>query len=557
MRHIRIILSVALFAAISPVANADDAGCLRGSGTTATQCLLRYQGAVERCRGRADAACEEALRVEDGPLDGLLADTAATGVVSCGETNATPLGFLSLADIGAKTAEACQDWAEDGLALATIEPPLGLAAGTAACQRVVAKTLQRLNRNAVVAFGPRCTAKDFAGQACDRAARDARVAVLRRQAERAIAAGCRGAVDAAPLVDTAITRARHFALRAFPPNDLGPTAEFGPYPVGIRTLALSDPSRRNVAGTGPRPVTVEIYYPSTAAAVAGHPKDVATVLGIPVVVTPAYRDVALAADGPYPLVLFSHGNNGLRIQSFFFAAHLASHGYVVVSPDHHGNTFVDTLADTVDLQSATNRPLDMRFLIDTVLAADAEPGNFFAGAIDAERIGMSGHSFGGYTTFALAGGATGLGTFTEPRIKAILPQAPAAPFPDEFFAGITVPTLIIGGSIDETTPAPQDQQRPFDHLPAGAAVVAYANLVDAGHFTFSDFCEVPRTLLGFLGGFEEACEPRHLPWRHAHDITNYLALNFFDATLRGDADALARLDPERLGTIEDVLYQRK
>jgi hypothetical protein len=88
-------------------------------------------------------------------------------------------------------------------------------------------------------------------------------------------------------------------------------------------------------------------------------------------------------------------------------------------------------------------------------------------------------------------------------------------------------------------------------------VVGYANIIDAGHFTFSDFCEVQRELLGFLGGFSEACEPRHIPWRHAHDITNYLALNFFDATLRGDAAALARLDPAQLATIEDLVYQSK
>jgi hypothetical protein len=30
-----------------------------------------------------------------------------------------------------------------------------------------------------------------------------------------------------------------------------------------------------------------------------------------------FRDVA--AQGPFPLVLFSHGNDGIRFQSFFFA----------------------------------------------------------------------------------------------------------------------------------------------------------------------------------------------------------------------------------------------
>jgi predicted dienelactone hydrolase len=199
----------------------------------------------------------------------------------------------------------------------------------------------------------------------------------------------------------------------------------------------------------------------------------------------------------------------------------------------------------------------MSFLIDQFEAFNTETGNFFAGAVDPARIGMSGHSFGGYTSFALAGGEFFLGTFTDARVKAILPQAPAGPFDDAFFATISVPTLIIGGSIDETTPFADSQQRPFDLLPAGASVVGLARLADAGHFTFSDFCEVPRALLGFLGGFDEACEPRHLPWRHAHDIVNYLSLNFFDAVLNDDAAALERLSPAALARIEDLVYQSK
>jgi len=68
---------------------------------------------------------------------------------------------------------------------------------------------------------------------------------------------------------------------------------------------------------------------------------------------------------------------------------------------------------------------------------------------------------------------------------------------------------------------------------------------------------VDRELLGFLGGFDEACEPRHIPWRRAHDIVNYLSLNFFDAILKGDAEALARLDPAVVAGIEDLTYWRK
>ena len=334
-------------------------------------------------------------------------------------------------------------------------------------------------------------------------------------------------------------------------NDLGPDASFGPYPVGIRTLELIDASRPSADGKGNRPVTVEVYYPTTLAAIDGVPRDVASVLGIPLIETPAYRDVAIAA-GPFPLVLFSHGNNGIRIQSFYFGAHLASHGYVVASPDHHGNTFVDTLGGVVDANVVNNRPRDMSFVLDELLARNAAPGNFYSGTIIPEQVGMSGHSFGGFTTFAMAGGAT-----RDARIKALFPQAPAAVFMDEYFAAIDLPTLIVGGSIDETTGFAENQLRPFTALPSGAAVVGLAELRDAGHFTFSDFCEVPRELLSFLGGFDEACLPRHLPWRHAHDITNLLALRFFDATLRGDSEALALLDPEMLAGIEDLTYTSK
>ena len=40
-------------------------------------------------------------------------------------------------------------------------------------------------------------------------------------------------------------------------------------------------------------------------------------------------------------------------------------------------------------------------------------------------------------------------------------------------------------------------------------------------------------------------------------LESYLALTFFDATLRGSTEALARLDPAALADVEDLAYQRK
>ena len=571
MRIVRPLAPLLLLALASsvPAATSPEATCARASGDAAARCLADYTAAVERCRKTADAACEQGVRAANGLIAKALGAPADPVRTACSDDVAEALGYLSQADAIARAPESCSDFAEDFLTIGYAKDLATLSTRAMRCQRHVTGVLRRLRGAVIARLGPGCFEKEIAGRTCRHAARDRAVARARQAARKAIVAGCHADFDALglstatpttagvdDLIEREVTRARHFAERSYPANELGPTAVYGPYQIGVRTLALEDASRTDVGSTDPRPVTVEVYYPSTDAATAGVPKDVIKVLGLDIVASPAYRDVALAA-GPFPLVLFSHGNGGIRFQSFFFAAHLASHGYVVVCPDHRGNTFVDIGAGIVDPDVAKNRPLDLSFLIDQFLAFNTTSGDPFAGAIDPERIGVSGHSFGGYTAFAIAGGTFAVGTFTDPRVKAILPQAPAAPFPDAFFDAIHIPTLILGGSIDVTTPFAENQQRPFDLLPSGAAVVGLGELADAGHFTFSDFCEVPRTLLSFLGGFDEACEPRHIAWRWAHRIVNYLSLNFFDATLSGDVDAAARLTPAALATVDELTYQSK
>ncbi len=571
----RIFSLVAILGVVLPTTAGafDPVRCLKASGNAATRCLHRTTAAVEKCRLRGDAGCEEALRAPGGRLEDLRLAAGLAVEPRCTAEEAEFLGYTGAEDVVFRQPEACTDWGEDSLGLEFAADLSELSSDALDCQRRVVRSLSSLRKRVILEFGPRCFARAFAGGICDRSRRDERVSNRRARALDRIVSHCGAAFDDLGLVsldtgsspedraeiqvDTVIERARHFAQRVYPPNDLGPTADFGPFPIGVRTLPLVDPARSHVTTAGPRPVVTEVYYPSTEAAVAGLPRDIVRVLGIEIVATPAFRDVDAAA-GDFPLIVFSHGNGGLRFQSFYFAAHLASHGFIVVTADHHGNTFIDAAVGVVDAASAVNRPLDVTFLIDTFLAFDALGAHFLEGRVDESKIGVSGHSFGGYTTFAVAGGPFALGTFTDPRVDAIFPQAPAAfGFDEAFFASIDIPTLIVGGSIDETTPFETDQQRPFDHLPSGASVVGLAKLEGGGHFTFSDFCEVDRTLLAFLGGFEEACEPRHLPWRHAHDIANFLALNFFRGTLQGDAASLARLDPAALESIEDLVYSSK
>lgn len=537
MRCLFVVLGVIVWAS---VASADQASCLAVSGRADTYCLEAYSAVIERCRRAGDAECEAAAREEGGVLAQLLARPEAWIRAACDDSSSEALGYIDENDVVKRAGEWCTDFAEDFANLAFADNLAALDPAQRRCQLAVSVQLRKLRRDVVRMYGSLCALRNFTGGSCSRNRRDARLDRLSDMVISRIENTCGAAYESLglgpldELVAAVATRARHFAIRVLPPNDLGPTANFGPYPVGVTTLPLTDPSRMNVAGDAPRPVLTEVYYPSTAQAIAGVPRDVVTVLDLPIVATPAYRDVAIAA-GQFPLVLFSHGNSGIRFQSFFFAAHLASHGYVVASPDHHGNTFVDLIDGIVDSGVATNRPLDMSFLIDQFLAFNTQEGNRFEGSILPDAIGASGHSFGGFTVFMLAGPGG------DPRIKAILPQAPAAVFTDDFLQAITIPVLIIGGSIDETTEFEPNQQRPYDLLPSGARIVGLAEVAGGGHFTFSDFCEVDRGLLAFLGGFDEACEPRHLPWRHAHELVNYLSLNFFDAVLRNDDAARARL----------------
>src|SRR5262249_28526054 len=123
------------------------------------------------------------------------------------------------------------------------------------------------------------------------------------------------------------------------------------------------------------------------------------------------------------------------------------------------------------------------------------------------------------------------------------------------FSTITIPTLLFGGTLSRFATVPPFV---FNALAPGPIVMDFANLIDADHGTFDDGCEYDAILERFTGGPVSTCEPGSIPWRYARYITNYLAVNFFEATLKDDAEALARLDPALLSTrIEDLAYRSK
>lgn len=562
--------------------------CLVDSGDVTMQCVDAYVAALSACRLESDDACEAEARANGGALDQVLAAARSENTSTCSDDQAFTLGYFGGADdLARKSADACMRFGETFVDLSLPEAVEAVGDGVRSCRVEVAASLSELRADVAHASGRVCSVLSFDRNGCNREARDDAIETAIERAHRSIVDNCGTLFDGLhlssfgaslqarvqSLLGVVVDRSRNLALFAYPPNDVGQTAELGPFPIGIRTFDAVDEARSNVPGDGPRPVTFDVYYPSTADGVQGRPREIVEVLGIEILPAPAYRDVELA-DGEFPLILFSHGFEGIRFQSFFHIAHLASHGFIVASPDHHGNTIPDGLAGVVDDATAVNRAFDMKFLMDQLLDAGTESGAVYAAAIDPERIGMSGHSYGGYEAFILTGGevrgtsldetTVTLGTFTDARVKAILPMAPrtmrrvdAVTLPDEYFQTVRVPTLIIGSELDMTDPFFVDAMRAFDNLPVGAELVGLAEILGGGHNTFTDLCELQPEVLDLVGGAEEGCMPRHLPWKHAHDLINYLALNFFDGILRGNDEALRRLTPEVVGELEDLRFWRK
>ena len=151
----------------------------------------------------------------------------------------------------------------------------------------------------------------------------------------------------------------------------------------------------------------------------------------------AGRDVALwKPAGPqpasgYPVVLSSHGYTGCNTQSTVLMQALAGVGCLVLAPNHkdavcgtawHPGKLLTLRPQEPFLDasqwSATykDRDVDIESVLDAVLR-----GPSFRGVpIDRERVGIAGHSLGGYTML-LAGGWP---SWKDGRIKAVLAFSP-------------------------------------------------------------------------------------------------------------------------------------
>ncbi|PJJ59900.1 alpha/beta hydrolase family protein [Hymenobacter chitinivorans] len=246
------------------------------------------------------------------------------------------------------------------------------------------------------------------------------------------------------------------------------------YPVGYRSLLVTDAT---LALTFP----VVVLYPSAG------PEQ-------PEQLGPYELSLARAAEpapGRFPVVLISHGTGGSGLVYRTLAHFLASQGFVVGLPEHpHNNRADDSWAQTP--QNLTARPRHLQLALDAVLHDSS-----LAPATAPDAVALIGHSLGGYTALALAGGtpttlpresADGrprlIPTPTDGRIRALVLLAPATPWfraPDTL-CQIQVPVLLLTAEKDQHT-GPWHAQNVLRGLPDPARV-QHREVANAGHFSF-------------------------------------------------------------------------
>jgi predicted dienelactone hydrolase len=367
-----------------------------------------------------------------------------------------------------------------------------------------------------------------------------------------------------------------------------PYSERGPHLVGTRKLVIE----------GEPSLAATLWYPAAAGE-----RDARTTYAYELKLFPPVGTLAIAThegqadrnapydltSGPFPVAVLSPGYAIGSTSYAWLAEHLASHGLVVISPEHE-----EELNPAVIWRSTVTRPRDIRTVLGYL--ADEVEGGAFDGLIDRDRLAVIGHSYGGYTALAAAGArldsdafearcraeyaadgantwlcdalVSHLGEMAEragldgvpdglwpasaaPGVDAIVSMAgDAYLFDEDGLAEISVPVLAIGGTADTDTPYAWGTQPTYEF--ASSARKAEVSLEEAGHMIFTGPCDQMRRIMKIVpGGF---CSDRHWDRHRAQALIRHFTTAFLLAELNDDAAAAAALAPTEV-EFPDLSYE--
>jgi predicted dienelactone hydrolase len=238
-------------------------------------------------------------------------------------------------------------------------------------------------------------------------------------------------------------------------------------------------------------------------------------------------------DGKYPVVVFSHGFGAGKEAFAAVSEHWASHGYVVIHPQHadggrlgagsrpglgkkddadedkvddpkpkldpaklrerlKGAGGIDKLANLQNNpKSITDRVGDVTFILDSFAELEKQVSGL-KGKLDADRIGVSGHSYGAAVAVLVGGASVDLGdekgkSLGDKRVKCVLPFSAAGAGEYGLTAGswkpMTLPVMYVTGTKD-IRPGKEFEWRKeaYEGSPAGDKYLVV--LDGATHFNF-------------------------------------------------------------------------
>jgi predicted dienelactone hydrolase len=247
---------------------------------------------------------------------------------------------------------------------------------------------------------------------------------------------------------------------------------------------------------------------------------------------------------PEPVVLFSHGLGGSRAGSVFLGEHWAARGYVAVFLQHPGSDDLvwkdeprqqrmRAMNQAASLDNFLLRVQDVPAVLNQLEIWNTIKTNRLAGRLDMKKVGMSGHSFGAVTTEAVSGETMPVGDqqFSDPRIRAAIAFSPSSPKTGsaaKAFGSVKIPWMLMTGTRDVAPIGDTDVASRLAVYPALHGAPKYEVVLhNAEHSAFTDRP---------LPGDREPRNPNH------HRVILALSTAFWDAYLRGDADALAWLN---------------
>ena len=254
----------------------------------------------------------------------------------------------------------------------------------------------------------------------------------------------------------------------------------GPYVAGVKTVEISGEP-------------VEIWYPAAPESARGKTKEVYDLRNwlseslassipdtkAPLLPTDAYRDIPIIRSTPFPVVLFSHGMGGFRVQSSFLMTHLASWGFVVAAPEHSERGLGILLES--GLPTGDNAAQALRDARTYLENQNSTPGSFFEGRVDSNRVAVTGHSAGGAAVYAVG---------RDPGVNAWVGLATAG-----FGSGPAKPFLHMGGSKDDIA-TPELVEGSFE--PQSASPKRLVILEGAGHLAFANICDIGKEHGGLI-----------------------------------------------------------